>query len=73
MGFYNYHGVAMRLIKDGHCKGAELVESYGKISPALVLYFDNHRPMPIRAEKFELYFSALNNFDVPIFTKTIND
>ena len=55
MGYYNYHGVVNKLIKEGHLVRAEIVDRYNGISPALVLYFDCHRPMPIRQEKWYLY------------------
>lgn len=57
--YYNYHGQIKSLIKDGHLIGFEFVEKYGKISPALVLYFDNHRPMPIREHRFSEYSEIL--------------
>lgn len=66
MGYYNYHGIATKLIAGGHCKSAEFVQKHNKISPALVLHFDNHKPMPIRKERFEQYLALLNFFDVPI-------
>ena len=48
MAYYNYHAQATKLIETGHCKEGELVNQHNQISPALVLYFDNHNPMPIR-------------------------
>lgn len=66
MGYYNYHGIAMKLISKGHCKKAVFVKNHNNISPALVLYFDNHKPMPIRENKFELYIHLLQFNDVNI-------
>lgn len=66
MSYYNYHGIATKLISQGHCVKAEFFETYNKISPALVLFFDNHRPMPIREHKFDFYLTLLNYNDVPI-------
>lgn len=62
MGYYNYHGVAKRLIKEGHLTRFEFVESWNGISPALVLFFDNRLPMPIRREKWWEYENLLKPF-----------
>lgn len=59
MTYYNYHAKAKGLIAAGHLVRFEIVEHWGKISPALVLYFDNHRPMPIREHKFDEYMKIL--------------
>ena len=66
MGYYNYHAIASNLIKTGHCTHANLTEKYNSLSPALVLYFDNHKPMPVRENKFSLYFSLLCYYGVNI-------
>ncbi len=58
--YYNYHAAAKRLIKEGRLVGYEIVESYHGISPALVLYFDNHAPMPIRQHRWGEYFAIFN-------------
>ena len=66
MTYFNYHAKAKRLIKTGHCIGAELVDRYKNISPALTLYFDNNIPLPIRPHMFCEYFSLLKNYDIEI-------
>lgn len=53
--YYNYHAKAKQLISEGHLIKAEIVEKWHNISPALVLYFDNHRPMPIRQYRWDEY------------------
>ena len=53
--YYNYHARAKALISDGHLVKMEIVERWNNISPALVLYFDNHRPMPIREYRWDEY------------------
>ena len=68
MGFYNYHAVANNLIKSGHCTKAEFKEKHNGVSPAILLHFDNHKPMPIRKESFEKYLSILTFYDVPIIS-----
>ena len=66
MTYFNYHAKAQNLIKDGHCVKAEVVQKYKDISPALVLYFDNNIPMPIREHKFSEYFALLKQYGLNI-------
>lgn len=60
MGYFNYHAKAKSLIADGHLTKFEIVDNWNGISPALVLYFDNNRPMTIRECRFDEYFKLLN-------------
>ena len=60
MSYFNYHAKAKRLIAEGHLTGYEIVDDWHNISPALVLYFDNNRPMPIREYRWDEYFKILN-------------
>ena len=62
--YYNYHGMAKRLITEGHLMGCAVVEEHNNIRPALVLYFDNHAPMPIRRERWEEYFSLICRYGI---------
>ena len=55
MGYYNYHAQAKKLISEGHLIKMEIVLKWNSISPALVLFFDNHRPMPIREYRWSEY------------------
>ena len=64
MTYFNYHAKAKRLIMDGHCIKAEVVPKYNNISPALILYFDNNIPMPVRQHKFNEYFDLLKRYDI---------
>lgn len=59
MAYYNYHAKAKGLIAAGNLVRFEIVERRGNISPALVLYFDNHRPVPIREYRFNEYINIL--------------
>lgn len=59
MGYYNYHAKAKQLISEGHLKAWEIVDKWNTISPALVLYFDNNRPMPIREYRWDEYWSLI--------------
>ena len=61
MAYFNYHAKAQNLIKSGHLLKYEIVEKWGNIAPALVLYFDNNRPMPIREHKIDYYINLINN------------
>ena len=68
--YYNYHAKAKQLIANGHLVKMEIVDKWNAISPALVLYFDNHKPMPIRQYRWDEYFkegsigaTALNNIN----------
>lgn len=54
------------MIEAGHCVKAELVEQYKEIGLSLILYFDEHIPMPIRPHKFGEYFELLNKYNVQV-------
>ena len=69
MGYFNYHAKALALIQTGHCKKAQIVDKYNKICPALVLFFDNYHPMPIREHKWYIYFLILNEHNILIENK----
>lgn len=59
MAYFNYHAKAKQLIADGHLTRFEIVDKWNNISPALVLYFDNNKPMPIREYRFDEYLRIL--------------
>ena len=61
MSYYNYHAKAQNLITTGHLERYEVVDNWNGIKPALVLYFDNHRPMPIREYRWDEYWGMLND------------
>lgn len=60
MAYYNYHAKAKNLISSGHLLYYEFVPKWGAIAPALVLHFDNNRPMPIREYRFDEYLLFIN-------------
>lgn len=57
--YYNYYAKAKQLIIEGHLINYEIMERWNNISPALVLYFDNHKPMPIREYRWDEYKELL--------------
>jgi len=66
MAYYNYHAMAKNLIKNGNCFSATIFSSYHHIRPALVLYFNNHKPIPIRQYRWQEYLPLLSLFDITI-------
>ena len=59
MSYYNYHAKIKKLIMEGELEGYKFVDDYHGIRPALVLYFKNNRPMPIRDYRWEEYIPLL--------------
>lgn len=59
MSYFNYHAKAKKLISEGHLMGWEIVNKWNSICPALVLYFDNEKPMPIREYRWDEYFGII--------------
>lgn len=57
--YYNYHAQIKKLIIEGRLVGYEFVDNYNGIAPALLLYFENHRPMPVRDYMWENYIPYL--------------
>lgn len=47
-------------LKQGKLKKFELVEKWKDISPALVLYFDDNKKMPVREEYFNEYLELIS-------------
>ena len=61
--YFNYHATAKRLIKENKLINYYFTQKHGKISPALVLVFDDiaHPVMPIRKERWAEYLALLDN------------
>jgi hypothetical protein len=58
---YPYHNKIKQRINDNELIGYEYVDSYGKISPCLLLYFFTEPKIrPIREHKFEEYEKIIN-------------
>ena len=60
--YFSYHNKAKKLIKDGELIDYKIVDEYNGISPALVLFFKTHKPMPVRKPMWECYFKIINEF-----------
>ena len=68
--YFNYHAQAKMLIKQNHLVKYQIVEKWNNISPALVLFFDNHKPMPIRQKDGEnIYLCSIILIKSTINTK----
>lgn len=64
--YYNYHSVVKKLIREGKLVDWYYTERHNRISPALVLVFDDfkHPFMPIREDRwyeYEQLISSLND------------
>lgn len=59
MRYYNYHAQIKKLILSGQLTGYKFVDDYNGTKPALVLYFKNHRPMPVRSYRWGEYLNYL--------------
>ena len=57
--YFNYHAKIKKLIRTGHLNGYRFVNDWNGISPALVFFFDNERPMPIRKTHWPEYMALL--------------
>lgn len=55
MSYYNYYAQAKHLIATGHLTEIKIVKRWNIISPVIILYFDNHRLMPIREYRWDEY------------------
>ena len=72
MTYFNYHAKAKSLVKTGHCVKAALADKHNGIGPALVLYFDNYRPMPIREHMFGEYLELLRQYGFTVDIETVD-
>ena len=62
--YFNYHAKVKRLIKEKKAIGYEFLESYHNISPCLLIYFKDERPMPIRDSHFDEYLKLLKEYKI---------
>lgn len=69
MPYYNYHAIAKRLIENNHLIAVSIFPEYKNIRPAMVLYFDNHRPIPIREYMWDDYLDKIHNKKIEIINE----
>lgn len=60
MSYFNYHAKIKKLIKEGDFSHFEIMQNYHNISPAMVIYFKNHPPMPVREHRFDEYLQLFD-------------
>lgn len=65
--YFNYHSKVKQVINDDVITKIEIVDNWNGISPAMVIYFKNHNPMPIREHKWDEYIALLtqDNYELP--------
>ena len=66
MAYFNYHAKAKRLILNGNCFACTIFSNYHNIKPAMVLYFNNCKPIPIREYMWQNYFPLLKQLKIEI-------
>lgn len=57
--YFNYHSKVKKNIQEDIITKIEIVDNYNGISPAMVIYFKNHKPMPIREHMWDDYIKYL--------------
>ena len=62
MAHFSYHATVKKMIRNGELVGYEIVEDHNGISPALVLFFKSHKPMPIREYMWCEYFDLFEKY-----------
>lgn len=65
MPYFNYHAKLKKLISGGEVICYEIVEKHNNLSPAMVFYFKNNPPMPVREYRFNEYFELIEKYEVP--------
>ena len=61
--YFNYHAKIKKLILDGKLVSYEFRKEWNGISPALVFFFSDEKPMPVREYRFEEYMIFLKDFN----------
>lgn len=59
--YFNYHAKIKKLISEGEFVKFEILENYHGIKPAMLIFFKNHPPMPVREHRFEEYFKLFDS------------
>lgn len=66
MAYFNFHAKAKKLIALNHLLAVTIFDSYHHIYPAMVLYFDISKPIPIREYRWAEYMSLIKQANVQI-------
>lgn len=66
MAYFNYHAKAKNLIKTNHLMAVTIFDEYHHIYPAMVLYFDVSKPIPIREYMWIDYLSLIKQTNVKV-------
>lgn len=59
--YFNYHAKIKNKIKENKLWLVKVVNKYHNISPAMVLYFVDDKPMVVRSYRFKEYFDIFSN------------
>lgn len=57
--YFNYHAKAKKLIAQNRLTDCAFVDKWNDVQPALVLFFDNAAPMPIRQHRWQEYLPLI--------------
>ena len=57
--YYNYHGQNKKWLAEGRLTGYKFVARYRHIAPALLLFFADRPPRPIREYRWPEYLPLL--------------
>ncbi len=58
--YFNYHAKAKRLIREGKLVSFAFYDKWNGISPALVLFFEDEKPMPVREHRWREYLDIID-------------
>ena len=61
--YFNYHSKVKQVLETDRLIKIEIVDDHNGIKPAMVLHFQNHKPMPIREHKWDEYISYIQNLE----------
>ncbi|MGN1201162.1 MAG: hypothetical protein ACI4R8_02735 [Candidatus Caccovivens sp.] len=62
--YFNYHAKVRKMIENGKATYYEILKEYHGISPCMIIYFRDSKPMPIRQHKFDEYRFLLAKFNI---------
>ena len=66
MPYFNYHAKIKHLIKNNYCLSVAIVKEYNRIKPAMVFYFKNNIPMPVRNYMWEEYRCLIKQYNIKV-------